>query len=210
VTGPSGAGKSSLLRALAALREPAAGTLRLDGRAPADHGYPAYRRQVLYVAQESAVCDESVRAALARPFSYRSATGAFDADAAIALLGRLGVDAAVLDRRARTLSVGERQRVAVVRALLIGPRVLLLDEPTSALDEDARDAALELIETWASERGAAWVVVTHDPSQIERVGARRVDLEPWRVARGSGRASAPNASPGASEAAPDEPTGGAA
>ena len=171
LAGPSGAGKTLTLRAIATLMEADAGQLTLDGKAPRDLGFPAWRRKVVYVAQRPVMFDGSVSDNLQRAFSYRSAQGAFDARAARALLERLGI-ADRLDQPARTLSVGEQQRVALVRSLLVGPDVLLLDEPTSALDPEATSA----VETLIRESGKGILLVTHDAALSERLSARRVPL----------------------------------
>jgi ABC-type lipoprotein export system ATPase subunit len=99
-----------------------------------------------------------------------------DADAG-AVLDAVGLDRALLEREAEQLSGGERARVAIARALAHEPRVLLLDEPTAALHEDAAASVERLIAALA-ERGAAVVVVTHDPAQAARLGGAEVRLSP--------------------------------
>jgi len=171
LAGPSGAGKTLALRAIAGLMDADAGQLTLDGNKPSELGFPAWRRKVLYVAQRPVMFEGSVMNNLQRAFSYRSAQAAFDARAAVALLEQLGI-ADRLEQPARTLSVGEQQRVALVRGLLVGPDVLLLDEPTSALDPDATSAVERLIR----ESGKGILLVTHDGALSERMCARRVPL----------------------------------
>jgi ABC-type iron transport system FetAB ATPase subunit len=180
LTGPSGSGKTTLLRALSALDDPAAGSVRLEGRTPAEWGYPAYRRRVVHVAQQPALAaDATVEDALHLPFTFASAGGdgaAYDSLAAADLLERLGVGAERLGQRARSLSVGQQQRVCLARALLLRPLVLLLDEPTSALDWDSVAAVEELITEEARTRGLAALIVTHDPAQAARWCPRALDL----------------------------------
>jgi putative ABC transport system ATP-binding protein len=179
LTGRSGAGKTTLLRVIAALADPAAGELSLRDRSPGEIGWPAWRRRVTYVAQEPIVFEATVRQNLARPFAYGTATRAF-AEAEDEIRGwleRLGLGGAErLDQDARTLSVGERQRVALVRALAIAPEVLLLDEPTSALDGAATTAVEELVTGWVAAGERAALVVTHDQEQARRWCDRQVDL----------------------------------
>ncbi|MEZ4226117.1 MAG: ATP-binding cassette domain-containing protein [Polyangiaceae bacterium] len=172
---PSGAGKTELLRALACLRDVDAGELRLDERTPAEVGYPSWRRRVTYLGQRSVMLKGTVRLNLERPFQYQSVGKSFDEALVRQRLERVGLGKAMLDQEARSLSVGEQQRVALVRALGIGPDVLLLDEPTSALDADS----VKRVEAWLrelSEAGLAGAIVSHDPAQLERLGARRVVL----------------------------------
>ncbi len=173
--GESGIGKTSLLRVIAQLDDARAGELRLDGETPEEVGIPAYRRRVLYVPQRPALFAATVRENLERPFRYASATGAFDVERAAFLLERVGFPAARLDEQARTLSVGEQQRVCLVRALSLSPDVLLLDEPTSAVDAPRR-LEVEALVAEAAEQGLAALVVTHDAAQVTRFCSARVDL----------------------------------
>ena len=83
-------------------------------------------------------------------------------------LGKAGLDATYLERQAQSLSVGEAQRLAIARALVRSPEVLLMDEPTSALDQDSRRKIEELVRSLA-ETGLTLVVVTHDLAQAERI-----------------------------------------
>ncbi|MGE0785370.1 MAG: ATP-binding cassette domain-containing protein [Sandaracinaceae bacterium] len=167
IAGPSGCGKTTLLRTLAALEDPLAGEVTLDGRTAREHGYPEWRRQVVYVSQRPELLSPTVAEALARPFTYRTARTAFREDVAREALAAVGL-ADRWDAACATLSAGEAQRVALVRAALIEPRVLLLDEPTSALD----GARTEAIEAWLAELGAAIVLVTHDAEQRKRYCGR--------------------------------------
>lgn len=180
--GPSGAGKSTLLRAVAGLVDPTAGDVALEGRSAAEVGWPAFRRRVVLVDQESVVLPGTVRDNLARPFAYRSSPGAFPEARARELLDRILLGADRLPQEARSLSVGQRQRLALARALLLDPAVLLLDEPTSALDAEAAQAVEALlIETAAA--GVAALIVTHGQEQARRLCVRTLDLAPHRAVR---------------------------
>jgi len=176
--GPSGVGKTSLLRVLAALDDPVAGTLTLDGRAPATLGVPTYRRQVVHLTQRPVMWPGSVRDNLSRAFGFVHAAVSYDEGAATSWLLQLGL-ALDLATEANRLSEGEKQRVALVRALLLQPRVLLLDEPTSALDADHRKRVEALLEERQVD-GLAMVLVTHETEQAARMGARQIDLSAHR------------------------------
>jgi len=173
--GPSGCGKTTLLRAVAGLDDPAAGEVLLDARPPASWGWTSFRRAVVLTSQTATMLPGTVRENLARPFEYAVADGEFPRDRAAELLEALDVGRGRMEQDAGTLSVGQLQRVALVRALLVAPRVLLLDEPTSALDEDAAGRVEELLRRERS-RGLALLVVTHDPGQAGRVADRVLDL----------------------------------
>lgn len=172
VAGPSGCGKSSLLRTLAMLDAPVEGIVTLGGRRPAEHGYPVWRRRVLYVAQRATFFGGTVRSELERPFGYLSAVRPFDRERAVDGLARVGLGAKV-EVPIDEVSEGERQRVALVRAVLLEPDVLLLDEPTSALDT----ATTARVEEWLDECASSIVMVTHDDAQRARLCSNVLVLE---------------------------------
>lgn len=158
VTGPSGSGKSLLLRMIADL-DPNQGEVWLDDQARAGIPAPAWRRQVLYNAAETGWWHEDVA-----PHFHGAAL-----TAARALIPRLDLAPDLLDGPVLRLSTGERQRLALVRALTHDPKVLLADEPTGALDADSTT----LVEAILRERlatGMAIVMVSHNPEQAARLG----------------------------------------
>ncbi len=183
VAGPSGCGKTMLLRSVAGLIDLVGGRVMLKGRSAAEVGWPAFRRQVVLVDQRPVLLDATVRANLELPFRYRvtqMGVGAqrFDEAEAVALLERLHVEPHRLDQAAPSLSVGQQQRICLVRAMLLRPAVLLLDEPTSALDEPSRDAVEALVAERSQRHGMAALIVTHDSAQAERWCHTRLVLEP--------------------------------
>jgi ABC-type iron transport system FetAB ATPase subunit len=180
VAGPSGCGKTELLRTLAALRDADRGDVLLEGRAPRDVSFPVWRRRVTYVAQRPVMLDGTVRENLLRPHRYASVGGEAREHELGELLERLGLDPAVLDQAARKLSVGEQQRVALIRALGIRPSIVLLDEPTSALDPEATARVEALVRARADTDGLAALIVSHDPEQRARWTSRRLELTPHR------------------------------
>jgi len=175
--GPSGSGKTSLLRAVCGLDDPAAGTLVLRGATPDAMGWPCYRRCVSLVAQEPLLPAGTIGVALARPFAFRACRdAAFDPTRARAALAEVFDEPPDLDADAGVLSVGERQRVALVRALLLDAQVLLLDEPTSALDPAAASRVEDAVRRRAAADGLAALIVSHDPARAERWCDRVIDL----------------------------------
>jgi putative ABC transport system ATP-binding protein len=160
VCGPSGAGKTLLLRALADLDDNS-GEVTLDGIARGAMAAPAWRRRVTYLAAESAWWADTVGEHLQ------------NGDAAGQLLDAVGLARQCRDWPIARLSTGERQRLALVRALVLDPRVLLLDEPTASLDAEAAGAVERLLAVrQAAGTSALWV--THDDDQAKRVASRGV------------------------------------
>jgi ABC-type iron transport system FetAB ATPase subunit len=162
VQGKSVAGKSLLLRMVADL-DPHEGDTLLDGAACAEMPAPTWRRMVTYVPAESGWWDE------------RGAAH-FDVDVDFAVLfPRAGILPEAAMWPVARLSTGERQRLALLRALKPANRVLLLDEPTSGLDA----ASSELVDALLRERlatGTAILMVTHDPDQATRMASRHLEV----------------------------------
>lgn len=158
LTGPSGSGKTLLLRAIADL-DPHQGTILLDGVACHDIDAPLWRRQVALLCAESQWWYEQVSEHFSEPI---------DVDQ----LACLGFDKAVMKWAVSRLSSGERQRLALLRALENRPKVLLLDEPTGSLDQDNAVAVEALIADYRKNYDAAVIWVTHDMAQAERVADR--------------------------------------
>ena len=156
--GPSGVGKSLLLRAIADL-DPNEGTVELDGMLRENVPAPLWRKQVTYVASEPGWWADTVQ-------------GHFAAwDPAVALVERLGLPPSCGTWGIQRLSTGEKQRLGLVRALMLRSRVLLLDEPTSALDTRST-ATVESIIAERVSTGTSVIWSTHDSTQARRVGSR--------------------------------------
>lgn len=186
LTGPSGCGKTTLLRAVAGLIDAARGQVRFNAKPRETLGWPQYRRRVVLVDQRPALIDDTVKANLARPFEYRTAQTPFPLARAGELLQRTGLDPERLGQAARSLSVGQQQRVSLVRALLLDPAALLLDEPTGALDEDSVSAVEGLIREEAHRNRIGVLIVTHDKALATRLCDRQIDLKNHAVSKTAG------------------------
>ena len=175
VEGASGCGKSSLLRLLNRLQEPTTGSLEVGGVECDD--VPALRRRVLLVPQTPVAVPGSVADNLRYPFAFRASRDLpMPGDAELrALLDTLLLDDVGLDEDAAPLSVGQRQRLSLARALPLQPAILLCDEPTSALDPDARGRVEAILEARCAA-GAGVVMVSHLPFVPGSVPARRLRL----------------------------------
>ena len=169
--GPSGSGKTSVINAIAGVGKPHRGTIRINGEILFDSArgidVPPEHRRVGYVFQDALLFPHlDVNANLTygqrlRPPSQR----VIDEQRVVDLLGL----APLLGRRPRTLSGGEKQRVAIGRALLAQPRILLMDEPLASLDVPRKVEILDYIERLRDELGIPIVYVSHAVEEIARV-----------------------------------------
>ncbi|ABO50333.1 ABC transporter related protein [Desulforamulus reducens MI-1] len=163
VRGPSGAGKSTLMRILAKLQTNKGGRVHLRGESW-DHIPPPYWRcQVHYLAQKTVLFDGTIASNLARPFEIRiHSDKVFKIKLAQDLMEQLLLPPALWEQDAKTLSGGEAARVALIRAMLIDPAILLLDEPTAALDDQAREVFYSLLKKWLKTPGRAAMLISHN------------------------------------------------
>ncbi len=180
---PSGVGKSSLLRLMNRLQEPTSGRLLVDGEELEADGVTAYRRRVGYVPQTPVMAPGSVADNVMLPFQYRAARGERppSRDQLRATLDEYRLQDVAADADATVLSVGQQQRVALIRALMTSPRLLLCDEPTSALDPESREVVEERLEALSADEGVGVVMVTHLDYTPKRVTPRR-----FRISSDSG------------------------
>jgi ABC-type iron transport system FetAB ATPase subunit len=161
IFGASGSGKTLLLRAIADLDE-AQGEVWLDGQPRSGMSGPAWRRLVSYLAAESHWWAPTVREH-ARDWS-------------LADLETLGLQPDVLDWEVQRLSSGERQRLALARALAHAPTALLLDEPTANLDQRNTARVEQLVADWRARTGGCVLWVSHDPAQRDRIASATYEI----------------------------------
>ncbi len=159
--GPNGAGKTTLLRLIHGLARPSAGTVRYGcGRVE------ALRRQA-FVFQSPVVLRRSVLDNLAYPLRLRDMPRQEALEMATDWGRQVGLGA-LLDHRATTLSGGEKQKLALARALITGPDLLLLDEPTANLDGRSKKA-IEAMLLDAARAGTRVLIATHDLPEARRL-----------------------------------------
>jgi molybdate transport system ATP-binding protein len=181
--GTSGAGKTTLLNAIAGLVRPTEGRIVVDGRVLTDTArklaVPVYRRRVGYVFQDARLFPHltvSQNLRYGRWFApRRERYASFDE-----IVDLLGIRA-LLPRKPQNLSGGEKQRVAIGRALLASPRLLLLDEPLASLDEARKAETLPYIEGLRDELKIPIVYVSHSMDEVRRLAGEVVRLEQGRV-----------------------------
>lgn len=162
--GPSGCGKTTLLRCLAGLEKASEGVIRHGGSAwqTRSSRLPPHRRPVGLVFQDTRLFTHlSVAQNLEFARRRRRAEGP-DQQEVVEVLGVEGL----LDRMPAALSGGEAQRVALGRALLAGPRVLLMDEPLAALDHDRRARIMPLVRAIPERFGVPLLYVTHTRDEV--------------------------------------------
>jgi molybdate transport system ATP-binding protein len=165
IFGPSGAGKTSLLDAIAGLRSLKSGRITFDDVVLSD--LPARARRIGYVPQETALFPHL---SVARNIRYG---GRHNEEHVVEVLeiGHL------LDRGVTALSGGEQKRVALARALLTAPRLLLLDEPLSGLDWPLRDRVMQFLQRVRDDFNVPMLYVTHDESELAAIADEIVVLE---------------------------------
>lgn len=176
--GPSGSGKSSVLNMVAGLLKPDRGRIVVGGETLFDSAaginLPPEKRRAGYVFQDGRLFPHKrVRDNLL--YGWRLADPArrwMTLDEAVDFLG-IGP---LLARWPRTLSGGEAQRVAIGRALLSGPRFLLMDEPLSSLDAARRQEIMRVIERIRDELALPILYVSHDHGEVERLASTVVDM----------------------------------
>ena len=180
LVGPNGAGKSTVLRAILGALPVRRGRIVLDGRTLLDTArgisIPTEERRVAWVPQEYALFPhltvlENVTFGIPGP-SGRARAGA--------VMDQLGLGP-LRSRRPGALSGGERQKVALARALAAEPRALLLDEPLAALDADTREATRVLLADTLHRLAIPSVVVTHEMRDVVALGGPVVLLEGGHV-----------------------------
>ena len=176
LSGDNGEGKSTLLRIMSGLLQPDRGQCRYNG---SRHSWQAARRwllhNVVYLHQEPYLFDSSVLDNIAyglRQRGYRANNAR-----RVALAALQDTDLAHLQQRsARQLSGGEKQRVALLRAWVLSPRLLLLDEPVASMDEQARHRTLFLIRRLLQD-GVSLVITAHEPRFFAALASRHIRLK---------------------------------
>ncbi|PWV98904.1 molybdate transport system ATP-binding protein [Hoeflea marina] len=182
--GVSGSGKSSLIALLAGLSRPDDGVIEVGGRTLVDTGrgifVPPHRRRIGCVFQEARLFPHlSVINNL--DYGRRFSGQARDPKAMARVVELLGIGH-LLDRGPSALSGGEKQRVAIGRALMAGPRLLLLDEPLASLDEARKAEILPYIERLRDEGDIPIVLVSHSVAEVARLASDMVVLSDGKVA----------------------------
>ncbi|NSX34337.1 ATP-binding cassette domain-containing protein [Brevundimonas vesicularis] len=187
LTGPSGAGKSSLLRLLTLADQPRTGTLRLFGSDVTRidrRDIPAFRRRMGVVFQDFRLLDHlSAFDNVALPLRLAGGSGAEYADDVREMLKWVGLGRR-MEARPPALSGGEKQRLAIARAVITRPGLIVADEPTGSVDAVMADKLLRLFQS-LNKLGATVLIASHDEALAQRSGARVLRLEAGRLSEPS-------------------------
>ncbi|MFJ8066463.1 ATP-binding cassette domain-containing protein [Psychrobacillus sp. NPDC096426] len=168
--GNSGQGKSTLLRMLARLDNADSGEIRLNRVHARDIDPRIWRTKVTYVAQQATMLLGTIEDNLKTVSKIHNET--FDDKLARKLMKDVGLESIDWTKKATDLSGGEKQRVALVRSLLLIPSILLLDEVTASLDQQSKAFVENLLINWSKVRKTAFIWVTHDMEQAKKVSER--------------------------------------
>lgn len=183
IKGPSGAGKTTFLRLINRLEEPDSGIIRFKGKPLDAYPPPQLRHSLLLIQQTPTVVDGSVEDNLLLPFSFKNNSHLKRPrrEKIEHLLAEVHLQDVTMNDHAMTLSVGQIQRLCLVRGLLLSPEILLLDEPTSALDRESAFAVTTLLERLNVESGLTVLAVTHKKQDRGNVTYRGLEVHHGHV-----------------------------
>lgn len=177
--GKSGSGKSTVLRTLLGLYSIKSGTVYFQENPLTPLSVQTIRSCTAYIGQEPMLGAENVREALLLPFQFKTHREHRPTEAQlIEVLQRLQLPADILSQESRSISGGEKQRIALARGLLLGKKLYLLDEVTSALDAESKQAVFNVF----SDPLLTVLSVTHDPDWLVRCSII-FELEAGRLAQ---------------------------
>lgn len=180
--GPSGSGKTSLLRLFNSLDSPTAGILDYRGKSIEDWDIRLLRQQVGMVFQEPVVVAGSVHDNLTICQRWEKPIKPLSDLDLLATLDKVGLKSIDMHMDARSLSGGEKQRLALARVLLNQPQVLLLDEPTASLDHTLAHRIIRRVAELHREMNLTCIMVSHDPTLVRRFAERVVFLHEGQIA----------------------------
>ncbi|MCF2138033.1 MAG: ATP-binding cassette domain-containing protein [Candidatus Thorarchaeota archaeon] len=174
ISGPSGGGKSTLLRIAVDLIPPTSGEVIFLGKNVHEWNPRELRRRMILVPQQASMFPGTVRDNLLWGLKIHRLKTTEEALAQV--LREVNLPSTMLEKVADNLSGGEKQRIAIARALLLKPHALLLDEPTSALDEESTLMVETTVNNVVSDREVGVLIVTHNREQAERFTSRVIEI----------------------------------
>ncbi|ACF13125.1 ABC transporter-related protein [Chloroherpeton thalassium ATCC 35110] len=163
--GTSGSGKSTLLKTLIGGQKISSGQMLFQGQPVEKKNIFSVRNSMSYIGQEPILGAETVREALLLPFSFKAHRHAKPSEEQIFLqLEKMHLRRDIIERKSAEISGGEKQRIAIARALLLRKRVFIADEITSALDPESKEAVMQCL----FKPAHTVISVSHDPDWIAR------------------------------------------
>lgn len=179
--GPSGAGKTTLLRLLNRLNDPAGGEIFYRSRQIREYPVQELRRQVGFVFQTPVMFPGSIADNLRRALELAGKPVSNSQNTIVEMLALAELDPTLAERDGSRLSVGQKQRVNIARALMTAPQVLLMDEPTSALDPETADKLMETVRRLGREKNITVVMITHRLSEASRTSDKTIVMEAGKI-----------------------------
>jgi energy-coupling factor transporter ATP-binding protein EcfA2 len=181
VVGPNGAGKTTLLKIMGLIYRPTRGSVVVYGTDPWRRPSIELRRRIVYVHERPIMVRGSVYDNIALGLRIRGVNGLEARMRVREVAETLGISE-LLERSAKHLSTGQAQLIAIARALVVNPDVLLLDEPFANLDDEKREVVANLIAKLA-RGGKTVIVVSHDRSLLGRIASRWLHVVDGRVVK---------------------------
>lgn len=178
--GKSGQGKSTLLRILAKLDSVDSGEVCFNGQLMNEVDSRTWRINICYVAQQATMLPGTIKDNLMT--SGKIHNRPFEEDFARQLIKEVGLDDLDWEKQAGDLSGGEKQRIALVRSLLLRPKILLLDEITASLDQQSKELVEQLLIKLHQKEEIAFIWVTHDTEQAKNISERIWYMEDGKLA----------------------------
>jgi D-methionine transport system ATP-binding protein len=178
IVGASGAGKTTLLRLLNRLQEPTSGNIYFQGQSLKELSVIFLRQQIVLVPQESKLLEMTVKDTLAYPLRLKKLSQAEINRRIDYWTSLLKIPEQWFERRELELSLGQRQLVAITRALLLEPSILLLDEPTSALDTGT---ATRLLEVLNNQAVMTIIMVNHQLDFLQEFAEQVIYLQDGKI-----------------------------
>ena len=167
IVGASGAGKTSLLRLLNGLISPSQGKIYLEDRSLDNYQAVELRRRLVLASQEPKLLGMKVIDALAYPLRLQQRSESFIQTQIDRWIDLLPIPAELLSKTELQLSLGQRQLIAIARALIMQPQILILDEPTSALDVATAANLLKVLKQLNQEQNLTILIVNHQLEQMQ-------------------------------------------
>lgn len=178
VVGSSGSGKSTLLKLCADLISTTEGSINFKGKSYDNYDPIKLRRKISYCVQLPHLFGDKVCENLEFPFKIRKKQ--MDKARVIALLKRFNLDESFLDKQVKSLSGGEKQRIALIRNFIFEPDIILLDEATAALDKENAKVIEEYVKE-LNHKGVTVLWITHSKEQSEGIFNKRITIDEGKI-----------------------------